>query len=101
MPAAIPAALAAIGQIGAAVAAGNLAGVGLGLAALGDTVLVGTVTIGSAISLAGTAASVVSVGASLLAKPPKISSAGSPLSFSADPQAGIPYVIGRIGTTNG
>ena len=49
-------------------------------------------------ALAGVAAGVLSLGASLTAKKPTAFATGSQTKFSADPDAGIPLVLGRTGT---
>lgn len=55
-------------------------------------------TIATIATVASVAASVLSVAAALTAKKPTAQATGSPTQFTADPDAGIPLVVGRTGT---
>lgn len=95
----IPAVAAIVGAVGAAVAAaadfiGGVA-VGLGLATSAGAVAAGVLGL---VGFVGSALLTVAVNMAVTAlTTPKIHARGSPLSFKADPSAGIPYCMGRCG----
>lgn len=79
--------------IGAAAAVGAFGTVVAGTAAAATLATVSTIA-----TIAGAAAGVLSLAAGLTAKKPSAASTGSQERFSADPDAGIPAVVGRTGT---
>lgn len=89
-----------VGAVAVVVATGGAAAVGIGTAAAAATATTAATvaTIGgiSATTL-GLVASGLSLAAGLTAKKPSGSGGGSQTSWKADPQAGIPYVVGRTG----
>ncbi|KQM65782.1 hypothetical protein ASE75_06000 [Sphingomonas sp. Leaf17] len=74
----------------------------MALAATGVGAAIGAAAVTSAIGVsAGTISAIaggLSVAASLTAKKPTATGGGSQIEFSADPQAGVPYLVGRTGT---
>lgn len=75
-----------------------LAATGIGLAVGAGTVIASGITIGTIATVASVTASVLSLAVALTAKKPTAQATGSPTQFSADPDAGIPLVLGRTGT---
>lgn len=73
-----------------------LVATGVGAFAVAGSAVAGIA--GSVATYAGLAAGVLSTAAQLTAKKPTAQATGSQTSFSADPDAGIPLVVGRTGT---
>ncbi len=73
---------------------GAAAGVGIGLGLSAGTLA----TIATVATIASVASGVLTLAVALTAKKPSAQATGSQTDFSADPDAGIPLVIGRTGT---
>lgn len=89
----------ALASTGFGLAAG--AGVfGAGLTAAGASAATAATlaTVSSIATIASVTSGLLGIGASLLAKKPEVSAGGSQTEFSADPNAGVPYLMGRTGT---
>lgn len=89
-----------VGAVAVVVATGGAAAVGIGTAAAAATATTAATaaTIGGiSASTLGLVASGLSLAAGLTAKKPTGTGGGSQTSWKADPQAGIPYVMGRTG----
>lgn len=91
-----------LGKVALVVGAVALVATGAGAVAgaLGAKALLGVsvATLSTVGTLAGVAAGVLTIGANLTAKKPSAVVSGSQTSFSADPDASIPLVLGRTGT---
>lgn len=96
-----------VGAVALVVATGGAAAIGIGTAAVAGTAATATTAAvaGSAAAIGGVsagtltlAATGLSLAAGLTAKKPSATGGGAQTSFKADPDAGIPYAIGRTGT---
>lgn len=82
--------------IGAAAGLGAFGSVAAGTMSAATAATLGTIaTIGT---IASVAAGALTIAAGLTAKKPTAQATGSPTQFTADPDAGIPLVVGRTGT---
>jgi hypothetical protein len=88
----------AVALIATGVGAGIALSAGTTLAAASATTVVAGVSLGTIATIASVASAALSLAAGLTMKKPSALASGSPDRFEANPDAGVPYVIGRFAT---
>jgi len=84
--------------VGAVALAATGVGAVIGAEAAATTTVAAGVSVATVATVASASAAALSAAASIATKKPTGVAGGSQTDFSADPQAGVPYLVGRTGT---